>query len=149
MVDEIRSAGITHEIKIGLIYFAVGLTQSQLRSSKGSADQGGEGIEGDKIGFGARTKAEGFGLRVLTVSQSSPAHQAGLSAGDLLIAADNLQVNAQFEQQLQSYSVGAVIKLHWFRRDELMQGELLVAEAVKDTVSLSISDAELSKLWLL
>ncbi|MDO6526691.1 PDZ domain-containing protein [Motilimonas sp. 1_MG-2023] len=138
----------TDDLPLADLFAKVGI-KMELRSSKGSTDQGGAGVEGDKIGFGARTKAEGFGLRVLTVSQGSPAHQAGLSAGDLLIAADNLQVNAQFEQQLQSYSVGAVIKLHWFRRDELMQGELRVTEAVKDTVSLSISDAELSKLWLL
>ncbi len=137
----------TDDLPLAELLAKVGVSMT-LRSSKGSADQGGAGVEGDKIGFGARTKAEGFGLRILTVSQGSPAHQAGLSAGDLLIAADQLQVGSQFEQQLQSYPVGAVIKLHWFRRDELMQGELLVAEAVKDTVSLSISDAELAKLWL-
>jgi len=85
---------------------------------------------------------------VLSVIQHSPAHQAGLSAGDLLIAADNLQVTAQFEQQLQSLTVGEQISLHWFRRDELMQGTLPISEAALDTISLSIKDASKISLWL-
>ncbi|WP_352289006.1 PDZ domain-containing protein, partial [Psychrobacter sp. GW64-MNA-CIBAN-0177] len=92
-------------------------------------DLGGAGATGYNIGFGAKTKAESLGLKILTVSQHSPAHQAGLSAGDLLIAADHLQVTSQFEQQLQNRTLGEQITLHWFRRDELMQGTLTISEA--------------------
>tara|TARA_R110001583_G_scaffold67972_2_gene193907 strand:+ start:10479 stop:12236 length:1758 start_codon:yes stop_codon:yes gene_type:complete len=119
-----------------------------VRASEGTADLGGGEAKGYKIAFGAKTKSESLGLKVLMVSQNSPAHQAGLSAGDLLIAADNLQVNAQFEQQLQSYTVGQKLNLHWFRRDELMQGQMPVCEAVADTISLTINDASKTALWL-
>ncbi|QIR14289.1 M61 family metallopeptidase [Shewanella aestuarii] len=119
-----------------------------LRASEGINDTGGDTLTGYKIGFGARYKAEAFGLKILAVSQDSPAHQAGLSAGDLLIAADNLQVNAKFETLLQDYNLGESIPLHWFRRDELMQGELIIQAAIKDTVTLSLKDKHLAKLWL-
>jgi predicted metalloprotease with PDZ domain len=84
----------------------------------------------------------------LTVTQSSPAHQAGLSAGDLLIAANNLQVDAQFEAQLQSMSLGDEVTLTWFRRDELMQGVMTISSAITDTVSLDIHDQEKLNIWL-
>jgi len=118
------------------------------RSSEGANDNGGNKIKGFNIGFGAKVKPEGLGLKVISVNQHSPAHLAGLSAGDLLIAADNLQVNGQFEQLLQHYPIGETIKLHWFRRDELMQGELTIQAAIKDTVALSLTDKHLATLWL-
>lgn len=137
----------TQDIPLSNLLEQVGVSMT-VRASEGIADLGGGDAKGYKIAFGAKTKPESLGLKVLAVSQNSPAHQAGLSAGDLLIAADNLQVNAQFEQQLQSYSVGQQLNLHWFRRDELMQGQLPVREAVADTISLTINDASKTALWL-
>jgi len=137
----------TNDIPLKELMAHVGVNMS-LRASEGATDLGGGDIKGFSIGFGAKTKAESLGLKILTVSQHSPAHQAGLSAGDLLIAADNLQVNNQFEQQLQSRTVGEQLPLHWFRRDELMQGQLLICEAALDTVSLTISDPTKTTLWL-
>ena len=119
-----------------------------LRSSAGALDVGGQKLNGLAIGFGAKTKAEGLGLRILTVSLGSSAHRAGLSAGDLLIAADKLQVTGQFEQQLQDYGVGDTLSLHWFRRDELMTGDLTITAAPADTVSLFITDEDKADAWL-
>lgn len=135
------------DIPLEALLAQVGVSMT-LRASEGNTDLGGGDAKGFNIGFGARTKAESLGLKVLSVIQHSPAHQAGLSAGDLLIAADNLQVTAQFEQQLQSLTVGEQISLHWFRRDELMQGTLPISEAALDTISLSIKDASKTSLWL-
>ena len=136
----------TQDLPLSSLLEQVGVTMT-VRPSEGVNDLGGGEAKGYKIAFGAKTKPESLGLKVLTVSQNSPAHQAGLSAGDLLIAADNLQVTAQFEQQLQSYSVGQELNLHWFRRDELMQGQLPVREAVADTISLTINDTSKTALW--
>ncbi|WP_445780102.1 M61 family metallopeptidase [Shewanella sp.] len=137
----------TQDLPLSSLLEQVGVNMT-VRSSEGANDLGGGEAKGYKIAFGAKTKPESLGLKVLTVSQNSPAHQAGLSAGDLLIAADNLQVNAQFEQQLQSYNLGQKLNLHWFRRDELMQGQLPICEAEADTVSLTISDTSKTALWL-
>ncbi|MGI2023444.1 M61 family metallopeptidase [Shewanella glacialipiscicola] len=119
-----------------------------LRASQGSQDVGGTQHKGYKIAFGAKTQAAPMGLKIINVTQGSPAHFAGLSAGDNLIAADNLQVNAQFEAQLQHYSLGEAINLHWFRRDELMTGELVITAAPKDTVALLVRDDSKIAAWL-
>jgi predicted metalloprotease with PDZ domain len=137
----------TDDLPLTTLLAQVGVNMS-LRASEGVTDLGGADATGYKIGFGAKTKAESLGLKILTVSQHSPAHHAGLSAGDLLIAADNLQVTSQFEQQLQSRTIGEQITLYWFRRDELMQGTLTISEAVLDTISLNINDVAKTQLWL-
>lgn len=119
-----------------------------LRASQGAQDAGGNPLKGYDIAFGAKTQAAPIGLKIVTVIQGSPAHLAGLSAGDVLIAADNLQVSAQFEAQLQQYPLGESLPLHWFRRDELMTGALTIAAAPKDTVVLSIADKDKLQAWL-
>ncbi|MCE9684829.1 PDZ domain-containing protein [Shewanella sp. AS16] len=128
-----------------LAQFGVALN---LRASSGQQDLGGGPPTGLKLSLGAKFKAEAMGLRLISVSQGGAAHRAGLSAGDLLLAADNLQVTAQFEQLLQNYHEGETLTLHWFRRDELMTGELPLLAAPLDTVSLSITQAELAARWL-
>ena len=137
----------TDDLPLAPLLAKVGI-EMHFRSNEGANDNGGNKVKGFNIGFGAKVKPEGLGLKVISVNQHSPAHLAGLSAGDLLIAADNLQVNGQFEQLLQHYPIGETIKLHWFRRDELMQGELTIQAAIKDTVALSLTDKHLATLWL-
>jgi predicted metalloprotease with PDZ domain len=119
-----------------------------LRQSSGNQDVGGGNAQGLAIGFGAKTKSEPLGLRIVSVNNGSPAHLAGLSAGDLLIAADNLMVTGQFEQLLQQYTQGDSIELHWFRRDELMTGKLPIMSAEADTVSLKLIDSDAAARWL-
>lgn len=115
---------------------------------QGAQDQGGGDVEGQKIGFGARYKAEALGLRIVSVTNGSAAHSAGLAAQDLLIAANGLQVGAQFENELQQYEPGDSLELHFFRRDELMTGQLPINPAAIDTVSLKLTDPAKAKAWL-
>ncbi|QBF81533.1 M61 family peptidase [Shewanella maritima] len=120
-----------------------------LRASEGSSDVGGgKADKGNKIAFGAKFAPQAMGIKINTVAHNSPAHLAGLSAGDVLIAADGLQVNGEFEKQLQDYTAGSELELHWFRRDQLMQGTMVLTESVKDTVSLVIKDDSKAELWL-
>jgi predicted metalloprotease with PDZ domain len=119
-----------------------------LRPSEGSSDLGGGKATGYKVGFGAKMKVEALGLSIISVNQGSPAHEVGLSAGDLLISCDNLQVTAQFEQQLQDYAFGERLSLHWFRRDVLMTGSLAITQALNDTISLQLVDPQAAKRWL-
>ncbi|MCU7984710.1 MULTISPECIES: M61 family metallopeptidase [unclassified Shewanella] len=137
----------TDDIPLAALLAEFGVNLS-LRSSQGAQDVGGGQAKGYEIAFGAKTQAAPIGLKIVTVTQGSPAHLAGLSAGDVLIAADNLQVTGQFEAQLQQYPLGESLNLHWFRRDELMTGELTVAAAPKDTVALSIRDKSKIVAWL-
>ena len=64
-------------------------------------------------------------MKILTVAENNPAMTAGLSAGDLLIAADGLKATADLDK-LQHYHSGEQIELVWLRRDELMLGMLLL-----------------------
>ncbi|CAM5782678.1 PDZ domain-containing protein [Castellaniella caeni] len=70
-----------------------------------------------------RTRADAGGLRIATVYEHGPAHLAGLSAGDLLIALDGLRVTdaASLDQLLDAHQAGDTVVLHAFRRDELRQ----------------------------
>jgi len=74
-----------------------------------------------KPGLGARTAQEGNDCKLTQVFEGGPAHRAGLSAGDLLIAVDSLRVVAgKLDVVLSRYRSGGTVTLHAFRRDELM-----------------------------
>ncbi|WP_267880162.1 PDZ domain-containing protein [Shewanella marina] len=99
-------------------------------------------------GFGAKFKAAPLGVQIVSVNHGSPAHYAGLSAGDILIAVDNLQATMQLEKQLEHYQLGDLLNLHWFRRDILMQGQLQINAAELDTIQLALTDELKAKAWL-
>ena len=120
----------------------------ELRSNDDSNDTGGGKVTGHNIDFGARYKIENSAANIISVFNNGAAHLAGLSAGDKLIAIDQLQLNGDVEKQLQNFDIGQKVQLHWFRRDELMSGFLEVKPATLDTVSLHLENKELSKNWL-
>jgi predicted metalloprotease with PDZ domain len=63
------------------------------------------------------------GARLSNVHEGGPAHQAGLSAGDVVIALDGLRVTgnpSNLDALLSRYRVGDTVTVHAFRRDELM-----------------------------
>ncbi|WP_144206956.1 M61 family metallopeptidase [Shewanella donghaensis] len=137
----------TNDIPLTPLLTSVGIGM-EIKASSGTSDVGGTETKGNSIAFGAKTKPESLGLKIMTVVNGSPAHQAGLSAGDLLISANHLQVDNLFEKQLQTFPVGEVLQLHWFRRDELMQGVFVITAAVADTINLTIVDEEKLTAWL-
>src|SRR5471032_2716551 len=64
---------------------------------------------------------DGNDCKLSSVHENGAAHQAGLSAGDILMAVDGLRVTgANLETLLARYGVGSEIEVHAFRRDELM-----------------------------
>jgi predicted metalloprotease with PDZ domain len=63
------------------------------------------------------------GAKLTQVHEGGAAHQAGLSAGDIVIAVDGLRVNgnpSNLDQLFARYRVGDTVAVHAFRRDELM-----------------------------
>ncbi|HEY0846812.1 MAG TPA: M61 family metallopeptidase [Noviherbaspirillum sp.] len=83
-----------------------------------------------KPGLGVRTTRDGNDCKLANVYEGGAAHQAGLSAGDILIAVDGVRVTASnLESLLGRYRPGDAIVLHAFRRDELMMfGVTLAAD---------------------
>jgi predicted metalloprotease with PDZ domain len=75
----------------------------------------------NKPALGARTVRDGTDCKVANVYEGSSAHQAGVSAGDVLVAIDGLRVSGtNLDGVLSRYRVGDTIALHVFRRDELL-----------------------------
>ncbi len=145
--DIFKYLNCTDDIPVAVLLEEFGV-KLEVRSSEGSSDTGGGKATGNTIDFGARYKTENSAAAITAVINDSAAHLAGLSAGDKLIAIDNLQVTGDVDKQLQHFEIGQSVTLHWFRRDELMTGILEIKPATQDTVSLHLENEDLSKKWL-
>ena len=76
-----------------------------------------------------------------TVQSGSPAENAGLAAGDVAVALDNLQLTAQnFDHRLQEYRPGDQATLTVFRGDELMRFRATLQTSPADTCYLIKKD---------
>jgi predicted metalloprotease with PDZ domain len=81
-----------------------------------------------KPSLNVRTSRDGNDCKIASVYEGGAAHQAGISAGDLLIALDGVRVSAtNLDALLGRYRVGDAVVLHAFRRDELMSFNALLA----------------------
>ena len=105
--------------------FGVDLT---FRPADGPADLGGRAssVPVEKLRqrgeLGARVVAGGGGAKLANVYTGGAAHRAGLSAGDVVIAADGIKVTGtDLVGRLGRRVPGSVVALHAFRRDELMR----------------------------
>ena len=78
--------------------------------------------------------------KLANVLDGGPAQAAGLSAGDVLVALDGLKVGSKsLDDMLLRRRPGDELKLHVFRRDELMSFSVTLAEAPADKVSLKLA----------
>jgi predicted metalloprotease with PDZ domain len=74
------------------------------------------------------------GTQVQHVLDGTPAQAAGLSAGDVLVACDGLRIEGQdLDRLLAASAPGARVRMHAFRRDELMDFEVVLGERPADT----------------
>ncbi|OUS29406.1 peptidase M61 [Gammaproteobacteria bacterium 45_16_T64] len=102
------------------------------------------------VSLGATFAEAAAGVKLAVVFQDSPAHRAGLSAGDVIIAVDHLRVSkANIEKSLSVFAPGDSVEIHAFRRDELMTFTLELASPVENTVYLTIEDSERATNWLM
>jgi predicted metalloprotease with PDZ domain len=86
-----------------------------------------EDRKGNKPSLNAPIGRDVVGAKLNQVHEGGAAHQAGLSAGDIVIALDGLRVNgnpSNLDPLLARYRVGDTLTVHAFRRDELMQFQL-------------------------
>jgi predicted metalloprotease with PDZ domain len=108
----------------------------------------------NKPGLGMRTVRDNADCKVANVYEHGPAHRAGVSAGDVLVAIDGLRVNGtNLDSLLSRYRIGDALALHVFRRDELLLLELVLAGDDAPAVTLSaesrpIAVARLREAWL-
>jgi predicted metalloprotease with PDZ domain len=104
--------------------------------------------------MGVRTRKEGADCKLASVYEGGAAHRAGLSAGDTLVALDDLRITASnLDTLLARYSIGDVVVVHAFRRDELMQFEIILQSDAAPQVKLVMQDkpvtgVKLRDTWL-
>jgi predicted metalloprotease with PDZ domain len=129
-----------------------------VRPAESAADNGGKAVPFDQArkrpALGAKIVPGEGGALLAHVFTAGPAMQAGLSAGDIVIAVNGLRVNAiTAEKVISSHAVGETITLHAFRRDELMQFEVALAQAPADTCVLTLAaevdTARRAESWIL
>ena len=89
--------------------------------------------------LGAKFQNADVGASLQVVFSDGPAQQAGLSAGDVVIAVNGLRVNGgNLEKMLGSYAPGDALELCAFRRDELMRATVILGEVPVDTSVLTL-----------
>ena len=92
--------------------------------------------------LGARVVDSRGAAELVSLFEGGAAQQAGLAAGDRIIAVDGLQVDGQgVHDAIAQLSPGAAVQLHAFRRDELMEFTLHAEFAEADTCDLWLLDA--------
>lgn len=102
---------------------------------------------GDVADLGARWRTQPGGVRLTHVLHHGAASQAGLCAGDDLVALDRLAIT-DFAAQWQRIDVGQTLSVHYFRHGVLYETKLIALPAHADTALLRISSPRECQLWL-
>ena len=127
----------TEDLDLKALLTQVGVDY-QLRPATNAADKGGKAAtETAKHTLGLRSADDSLGAKLTHVFESGAAMQAGLAAGDIIIAIDGLRAtHGSLEKLLQPFSAGDTLTVHAFRRDELMVVELTLQAPPADTCHL-------------
>ena len=114
----------------------------------------GIAFENDKhapvTSLGIKSAVDAAGCRIANVYEGEAAHLAGLSAGDVIVAIDQLRVTAQtLPKILKRYAPGQSVEVHAFRRDQLLQVQLRFDDdAAQDIRLVSKRSNKLRAAWL-
>ena len=127
----------TEDLPLNELLSIIGI-EFKLRAADNADDKGGKPAAGKNkkspVWLGARMATHPAGVKLTHVFSQSPAMQAGLSAGDVIIAVNNLQVDKpKLEKILRHATSETTLHLHAFRRDELMPFTIKLTAAPKDT----------------
>lgn len=133
-VEELPIKNVLAEM--GIIY--------KLRPTLSVDDKGGSPAKDNDTrttSFGARFADHPAGAKITQIFNDESAELAGLSAGDIVIAINNLQVNkSSINKIIDSYEEGEELHIHAFRRDELNEFTLILKPAELTTCYLQLDD---------
>jgi len=145
----------TRELPLRALLAAHGVDM-ELRSAESSSDKGGKRARSKDISglamLGVRAKAENGDSAVTHVLEGGGAQEAGIAAGDVIVAVDGLRPGqAGLDAVLAKRRAGERVTIHAFRRDELMSFEVRLKRADADTCLLAESPGARRRLlerWL-
>jgi predicted metalloprotease with PDZ domain len=137
-----RALRSSEELDLDAALSGVGL-RGLVRPAAGPDDKGGaeeSPKDGSQNGaarpwFGAQLKERGGSLEVQSVVEGSPAQQAGVGAGDEIVALDGFRTD--LKQRLGRAPAGQQVRLTLFRMDELLEVRVQLTAAPRDTVVLT------------
>jgi len=101
--------------------------------------------------LGVKTGSDANEVKLANVFDDGAAQAAGLSAGDILLAIDGLRVTpATLDKLLARHQPGDSLRIHAFRRDELMEFTVRLDPPSEDSARLALADGPntLRKQWL-
>ncbi len=116
--------------------------EMRLRAATGQDDKGGS-TRGrpPAAALGARWRDHPQGVELTHVLGGMAAQQAGLAAGDVIIAWNGLRATGKsLETALACSRAGESVVVHAFRRDELMCFDVALQEPPQDTCELRLMD---------
>jgi len=113
-----------------------------LRPSESFSDKGGKAASTKTAGglalLGAGARASGEDAVLTHVLEGGAAQEAGLAAGDVIVAVDGLRPGrAGLDAALARRKAGETLSIHAFRRDELLEFGVCLKPAPSDTCVLS------------
>jgi predicted metalloprotease with PDZ domain len=124
----------------------------RLRAPESAEDKGGKPAASGRAGGLATLGVRIEGDRVAQVLDGGAARDAGIAPGDAVVAVDGLRPGrGGLDAMLSRRRAGERVRIHAFRRDELMEFEVRLKPAPADTCVLSElggARARLRKRWL-
>jgi len=130
----------TDELDLAPLFSACGI-QYLLRAADSQSDKGGKAGKKKTVPtvLGVRTGENSLGAKLLNVYEGGAAQLAGLSAGDIVIAVDDLRAtHGNLEATIAQRVPGDIVTVHAFRRDELMMFDVTLQAAPADTACLTL-----------
>lgn len=116
----------------------------QWRAAASHADKGGKPATAG-LHLGALLAADPAGVRLTVVYEQGAAMQAGLAAGDVLLALDGIKTTqSNLDALLAQYVPGDKVRLHAFRGDELLTADVVLGMSEPDFASLALAAGGLS-----
>lgn len=141
-----RALRSTAELPLARLLATVGLSLT-VRPAESASDRGGRAASSAarelarQVTFGARASAEGAELRLTHVLDGGPAQRAGLAAGDVVVAIDDLRVTPKnWAATLARYRPGDTVEAVAFRRDQLMRFAVALDARPRDTCVIAVAE---------
>lgn len=133
----------TEDLPLKELLSDVGITFN-LRPTTSVDDKGGKAVSSkinSPVSLGARLAENPSGAKITQVFSNESAEIAGLSAGDIIIAINNIKVSkSNINKMVESYSIDDELLIHAFRRDELKEFTLKLTPAELTTCYLQTDD---------
>ena len=131
----------TEDLPLDTLLNDIGI-RYHLRPTINPEDKGGKPGDkstSDSCSLGVRLASHSQGAKITHVFSGQSAEEAGLAAGDIIIAINHLQTDkSKIDKMLQQYQAGDEITVHAFRRDELHTFTITLKQAELTTCYLQI-----------